>query len=374
MDQLELQMSIRTEHLRIEGMQCNGCETTIEEAVKGLGGVVDVNADFGTSDLALRYDDAALRLSRILAAIEDAGYVATTVGVAAPPVARGGAWLLSLAKYVAVFTLVGGLVYWGIVIMPGVMAKMHDPQVGHAMLVAVGFLTGVHCIGMCGSFVVSYTTAGEPRTLGPLIAAHTLYGVGKTVSYAVIGAGFGALGALFTITPFLRGVVAAISGVYLILWGIRMLKLFSGMAWLNWAFPQTVMRGVQSGMRRQPKPLVIGLMSGFLLGCGALQAMYIMAAGTGSPREGALILALFGVGTLGPLLGFGFFAHLLSRRVLNELLRVSGLLVLIMGLLMTDRGLRLTESGYDFASLRHRWHTLTTELSQHPAGEHAHHH
>ncbi|WP_162560014.1 urease accessory protein UreH domain-containing protein [Methylotetracoccus oryzae] len=367
-------MTIRSESLRIEGMQCSGCETTIEDAVKALDGITDVSAHFGTSDIVVRYDDAVLRLSRILAAIEDKGYVATTVGLAAPPMGRTGAWLLSVAKYAVVLTLVGGLVYWGIAIMPGVMAKMHDPQIGYAMLVAVGFLTGFHCIGMCGSFVVSYTTGGEPRTLSSLIAAHALYGAGKTVSYALLGAGFGALGALLTITPFMRGVVAAISGVYLILWGIRMLKLFSGMAWLNWAFPQAVMRGVQSGIRRQPKPLMIGLMSGFLLGCGALQAMYVMAAGTGSPREGALILALFGLGTLGPLLGFGFFAHLLSRRVLNELLRVSGLLVLIMGLLMTDRGMRLTESGYDFATLRARWHSLMNDLSQPPPGDHAHHH
>jgi sulfite exporter TauE/SafE len=280
--------------------------------------------------------------------------------------------VIAAVKYLVVLTMVGGLVYWGFAIMPGVMAKMHDPQVGYLMMVAVGFLTGFHCIGMCGSFVVSYTTAGEPRSLPSLVLAHALYGAGKTFSYAVIGAGFGALGAVLTITPFMRGVVAVVSGVYLVLWGIRMLKLFSGMTWLNWAFPRSVMRGVQTGMRRQPRPLVIGLSSGFLLGCGALQAMYVMAAGTGSPREGAVLLALFGLGTLGPLLGFGFFAHLLSRRVLSELLRVSGLLVLVMGLMMADRGLRLTESGFDFATLRNRWQSLTHELAQHPGG-HEHH-
>jgi len=364
-------VGIRTEHLRIEGMQCSGCETTIEDAVKGLGGVVEVGASYPAAEVQVRYDDAALRLSRILAAIEDKGYLATTVGLTVSP-ARGSTWLLAAVKYLAVLAVVGGLVYWGIAIMPGVMAKMQDPTVGHWMMLTVGFLTGFHCIGMCGSFVVSYTTAAEPRSLPSLIAAHALYGFGKTLSYAVIGAGFGAIGAVLTITPFMRGVVAAVSGLYLILWGIRMLKLFSGMAWLNWAFPRSVMRGVQSGMRRQPRPLVIGLLSGFLLGCGALQAMYIMAAGTGSPREGAVLLALFGLGTLGPLLGFGFFAHLLSRGVLNELLRVSGLLVLIMGLMMANRGLKLTETGYDFASLRDRWQSFTNELAQHPGG-HEHH-
>src|SRR5512134_498499 len=45
-------------------------------------------------------------------------------------------------------------------------------------------------------------------------------------------------------------------------------------------------------------PLVIGLLNGLMLGCGPLQAMYIMAAGTGSAQEGATMLFFFGLGTL----------------------------------------------------------------------------
>ena len=365
-------MTIRTERLRIEGMQCSGCQTTIEEAITTLGGVLAVRARFAESDVEVRYDDTALQLSHILRAIEESGYVPTTVGLAVPAGAAKPAVTGTILKYLLVFLGVGTLVYGGIAIMPGVMGKMHDPNVGRLMMVLVGFLTGFHCIGMCGSFVVSYTTAGAPRSWPSLIAAHALYGAGKTLSYALIGGAFGALGAVLTITPFMRGVVAIVSGVYLMLWGIRMLKLFTGLTWLNWAFPQALMRGVHGSIRRQPRPLVIGLFSGFLFGCGALQAMYILAAGTGNPVEGATLLALFGLGTLGPLLGFGFFAHALSRRVLSELLRVSGLLVLVMGLLMTDRGLRLTESGYDFASLRAAWHSVWQDWTR-DSGMHAHH-
>jgi sulfite exporter TauE/SafE len=132
------------------------------------------------------------------------------------------------------------------------------------------------------------------------------------------------------------------------------------------------MRGVQSGMRHKPRPLVIGLLTGFLLGCGPLQAMYIMAAGTGSPLEGALLLVFFSLGTLGPLLTFGWFAHLLSHRLMNELLRVSGVLVLLMGLMMTDRGLRLTGSGLDTDALRGHWQTLMQDISR-QEGRHAAH-
>jgi sulfite exporter TauE/SafE len=92
-----------------------------------------------------------------------------------------------------------------------------------------------------------------------------------------------------------------------------------------------------------------------MLGCGPLQAMYIMAAGTGSPQEGATMLFFFGLGTLIPLLSFGLIASSVSRDIINLLVRASAILVIAMGLMMADRGLKLTGSGYDFNSLSSRW-------------------
>jgi len=79
--------------------------------------------------------------------------------------------------------------------------------------------------------------------------------------------------------------------------------------------------------------------------------MYVMAAGTGSPGEGALLLFFFGLGTLPPLLAFGFFASFLSGKTIHEMIKVSGVLVIIMGLMMLDRGLMMSGSGLDSASL-----------------------
>ena len=58
---------------------------------------------------------------------------------------------------------------------------------------------------------------------------------------------------------------------------------------------------------------MIGLLNGLMLGCGPLQAMYVMAAGTGSPQEGATMLFFFGLGTLIPLLSFGLIASGIPR-------------------------------------------------------------
>jgi sulfite exporter TauE/SafE len=196
---------------------------------------------------------------------------------------------------------------------------------------------------MCGGFVVGYSVTDKPRNPTRQILSHLLYATGKTASYAAIGAGFGVLGALVAITPYMRGMAAIVSGIFLILFGLKMLNVFSGLRRFGLRLPESVTRGVADGMRKQRSPLIVGLLTGFLLGCGPLQAMYVLAAGTGSPQEGARMLFLFGLGTLPPLLGFGFFANLISRTAMHQIVRVSGILVIVMGVMMTNRGLKFTQ-------------------------------
>ncbi len=105
------------------------------------------------------------------------------------------------------------------------------------------------------------------------------------------------------------------------------------------------------GKKHSNNPLVIGLLNGLMIACGPLQAIYIMAAGTGSMVEGAKMLFVFGVGTLPVLLGFGYFTSFVSAKATNKILKASGAIVIILGLVMLNRGIALTGSGYDINSI-----------------------
>jgi hypothetical protein len=85
--------------------------------------------------------------------------------------------------------------------------------------------------------------------------------------------------------------------------------------------------------------------------CGPLQAMYVMAAGTGSWVKGGAILFFFGIGTLPLLLGFGFLTSLLSANLTPKLLKASGFIVMILGAIMLNRGLAVTGTGVDLNTL-----------------------
>ena len=355
-------MTIRNERLHILGMHCTGCETLLEDALRIEAGIHGVKASHAEGRLDISFEPEVLRLSRVLALIEEKGYDVTFGNDASPAASRYAKGFRKALTLLILLLLVGGIAFWGKTLIPGVMTQISEPTAGYSMTLLVGFLTGFHCIGMCGSFVVAYATAPGAGGHSGKALRHASYSLGKILSYATLGAVFGALGALVSITPGMRGGLAIAAGLFLALYGLRMLNVWSGPAWLNWVFPKFVTRGVRSGMQQQPRPFVLGLFNGFLLGCGPLQAMYIMAAGTGSPYQGALLLTFFCLGTLGPLLTLGFFADRLSRRVMGDLVKVSGILVLTMGLMMANKGLQLTESGFDTEGLGARWHMLMMKI------------
>ena len=227
-----------------------------------------------------------------------------------------------------------------------------------ALLFIAGTLTGFHCAGMCGALVVGYTVRNAAEGRGKYLT-HLQYGAGKTLSYTVIGALFGALGAVVTFTPFMRGAAGLAAGVFLVLFGLSTLKVLAPLNRFQLRTPGFVMRFIGGALRRNPPPFVIGLLNGLMIICGPLQAMYIMAAGTGSPVEGAKMLFVFGLGTLPLMMGFGFLASALSSQFAPKLVRASGAIVVVLGLIMLQRGYVMLNSGTDLHAAM--GHTLPVE-------------
>lgn len=330
-------MTLKTQHLKIEGMHCVGCEETISEAILALAGVKSVNASYIKEVVEIEYDPVLLDMEVILDAITNKGYA-----VVKPTGSGRMIKLRQFALFLLLMVLVGSVVFWGKSQMPVVM-QMMQPHMDYVLLLGVGFLTGFHCIGMCGALVVGYTNPNLSK--GRQLLGHLSYGFAKTLSYSSLGAGFGLLGAAIAITPQIRGIAGLAASLFLLLYGLKMLNVFSALRRFTLRLPKGANQQIASQLRTHRSPFATGLFSGLLLGCGPLQAMYVMAAGSGDPQQGGLILMMFGLGTLIPLLGFGVFATLISPAIMRQLVRVSGVLVIIMGLMMAQRGWHLLYGG-----------------------------
>jgi sulfite exporter TauE/SafE/copper chaperone CopZ len=333
--------------LNVKDMQCSGCETIIETALTPLAGIVEVDADYPSGTVKIHFDETKTRLDEIKQTIEAAGY--TLAEIQPQKKSRGLKLVLTLlAVLILVVIMVGARKISHHFSLPDLNSPLSD-----SMIFLVGLITGLHCIGMCGGFVISYTakTVEQHR---PLWFAHFLYGFGKTLSYAMFGALFGLLGSLISITPFIQGVTNLAAGAFLIIFGLNMLGLFAILKHIRFKQPKRIAHFVVNRNKQSRSPFLIGFFTGFLLGCGPLQAMYVMAAGSSDPVTGAKILTLFGLGTLPALLSFGYITRWISATATKRFFQLSGVILIIVGGMMLNKGLIRTHSGYDFKSIEHK--------------------
>lgn len=333
------------ETLDIRGMICTSCEKVISKQISSLPGIKEVKVNYDTGKAEVEFDETSVSLKDIKKKIAEKGYSCDAENCCEEK--SKSSWFGWLAAAAGILLLgFFGLQLYSRIPLPSISQNM-----GYGLILVIGLLTGLHCVAMCGGFVVSYTAKGikdgkKPHQL------HFKYALGKTLSYTIIGAIFGGIGSLITFTPRMRGFAGIIAGLFLLIFGIKMLGLFPSLNRFSIKLPSSLNRwiGKESHLHNQ-SPLVIGLLNGLMIACGPLQAMYILAAGTGSILEGAKILFIFGIGTLPVMLGFGYFTSLISTKATLKILKLSGLLVILLGLIMLNRGLALTGSGYDFQSM-----------------------
>ena len=348
-------MTLQARTFSVTGMHCRGCEAVIESAVNELEAIRSVRADFAKEKVTVIWDDSKTSLVEIFQAIEDKGYACAPMP---SPDSRREKLKTALIVFLALAGITALLVAGALLTQGRPHIPRFDQGVSYGLLFVTGLLTGFHCIGMCGGFVIGYA-ARESRQESPsYVMAHLKYGIGKTLSYTAMGAAFGLLGSIVTFTPYLRGIAQLVAGAFLILFGLNNLTHFRFFRVFSMRMPSFLSRFVFVKSKKTSSPFGIGLLTGLMIGCGPLQAIYVLAAGTGSMVEGAKMLFVFGTGTLPVLLSFGAMTSLISQKISQRLIALSGVIVIALGLMMFNRGLTLTGSGYDFQSLLHGFSSI----------------
>jgi sulfite exporter TauE/SafE len=205
---------------------------------------------------------------------------------------------------------------------------------------AFGFLGSLHCAFMCGPLAVAGCGAGHAHRR----SSTALYFGGRALSYIFAGAAFGALGAhigcfirLTTLQQTLLGAVAVMAimkGVTLSL-GLRSRS------------PELTQLGRPSRFRRAARAMAslgprralsLGLLTG-ALPCGLLAGAWSLAAATGHPLHGALVMGVFSAATAPALAASLVSTRLAGRSRLVSSTRTQGLLWCALGLWIVARSL-----------------------------------
>ncbi|NCA87730.1 MAG: sulfite exporter TauE/SafE family protein [Gammaproteobacteria bacterium] len=215
---------------------------------------------------------------------------------------------------------------------------------------AIGLLSALHCIGMCGGIAgaLSLSLPGERRAHWRRLVTYLLaFNLGRVLSYALAGAAFGSLGGVLLVSGhlwlhdalrWLAALVMVGAGLSIAGW----LPRLEGLERLG----TPIWRWLEPWGRRLlpvdslPKATLYGAVWGWLP-CGLVYTLLLGAPAQGGPLAGALYMALFGLGTWPALIATGLFAGRLHRYVGDARLRVPA------GLAVTGLGLyTLTFQGY----------------------------
>ena len=63
--------------IKIEGMHCHKCETTIQKALAENPGVHEVEVDFASGQASVLFDRSAVSISKLIESVNAVGYRAT---------------------------------------------------------------------------------------------------------------------------------------------------------------------------------------------------------------------------------------------------------------------------------------------------------
>lgn len=212
------------------------------------------------------------------------------------------------------------------------------------LLVAViiaSLLGSLHCAGMCGPFVAFATL--RPRRDSPMPQGSALlqlaYHAGRLVSYTLLGMIAGQLGATLDLGSTVLGfgrVAGVLAGLSLIAAGLlRMASLLGrkvaagpSLKWLA----TLIAAGQVAASRLTPirRALAVGLLT-TAIPCGWLYAFVAVAAGTGHPLSGVIVMLAFWSGTVPVLVGIGTGLGAIVHRANPMIQTATALVVIVLG-------------------------------------------
>ena len=230
----------KTIEFKAEGMTCPHCEQIIEKQALEIEGVKSCKIDYASQEGKVTFDTDETDIDNILDKIEEKGYECFIIEESGGLLGKTNNFLSN--KLTGWILGVIGILIVGYFIFQfadNIQLPEISHNMGYGLLFIVGLLTGFHCVSMCGGFVISYTTKNALKKVSSH-KSHLMYGLGKTVSYTIIGAVFGLIGSIIAFTPMMRGIAGLLAGTFLILFGLKMLNIIPALRKIQFKTPKII--------------------------------------------------------------------------------------------------------------------------------------
>ena len=209
---------------------------------------------------------------------------------------------------------------------------------------AMGLLSSMHCIGMCGSIIGTLTLSLKPEirnkksTLLPYVFN---YNLGRICSYTLAGFIVGFLGTLFVLpfgSEYGHRILQILSAIVMVSAGLYLAGWFPRFAYIErigvhfWKLIEPFGRKLMP-VSSYSQAYLFGLVWGWLP-CGLVYAALALAATTGNAVHSGLTMLAFGLGTLPAVVGIGIMTGLLTRLAkVKRFKQAVGLLLILTALI-----------------------------------------
>ncbi len=318
----------------IKGMHCRSCELLTERHLGELAGVSKVRADRNRSCASLEYSAKAPSRAELEQALQKAGYEYDDQGSLSKNwdnyYELAQALIVVLALY-WLFTLIGVERFFEV---------SNFRVIGPVVALLIGLIAGFSsCMALVGGLVLSisarWNQTHQGQSLKKSLEPHWYFNLGRVLGYGVLGALLGALGSVVSWSISLSAWLVVAVSVLMIVLAFKLLELPILSHW-EIAWPKSWLAWLGFGERAEGaesrlKTMLFGALS-FFVPCGFTQAMQVYALGSGSARDGALVMAIFALGTAPGLLGLGAVVSMIKGTWSGLWFKVAGLTVLALGL------------------------------------------
>ncbi|MGK9125142.1 sulfite exporter TauE/SafE family protein [Olivibacter sp. SA151] len=203
----------------------------------------------------------------------------------------------------------------------------------------IGVISSVHCVGMCGPLMFALPAMNV--SWAKQVGIHLLYQLGRILTYGLLGFVLGLLGAGTLIRGW-QQYISLVTGIILLLFALYYFLQRYGKGSFSYGgtFWQPLFNKMGYWIQRPGGHFVVGLLNG-LLPCGMVYLALAAALNTGSPVNGFIFMAFFGLGTVPLLLIALVCGHYFRKRIRLNFIGLIPFLFLIMGVWFILRGANL---------------------------------
>ncbi|OGM89426.1 hypothetical protein A3J77_01960 [Candidatus Wolfebacteria bacterium RBG_13_41_7] len=335
----------------IQGMHCRSCEIIIEGELSKINGIKKAKSNFGKGVVEIDYEFANPDMGRITEAIEKAGYKVEKKGDQ-PFLSKDIKDYRDLS--VAFLFLV--IIYF-IAKRFGIV-DLNLPKISSnfPMILLVGVTAGVStCMALVGGLVLSFSarhSEKHPEASGAEnFRPHLFFNLGRFLGFGILGGFLGIVGSVFQLSAFTTGLISVFIGFVMLVMGFQLIEIFPRVA--NWkiTFPKKL-SGIFGIGRHQKeyshKGVFIAGALTFFLPCGFTHAMQLLAVESGSFVSGAMVMAVFALGTAPGLLGIGGLTSFMKKSFAGKFFKFAGLAVIFFSLFNISNGYKLLGLNFNF--------------------------